>query len=82
MEHYDYKNLNNSRLMNFKIYRRKENRKMSNSPLKDLLTKKKLEALNIQVNAFKEGVEASEVAKSYINAVDEIIALCEKRKRY
>ncbi len=55
---------------------------MSNSPLKDLLTKKKLEALNIQVNAFKEGVEASDVAKSYINAVDEIIALCEKRKRY
>lgn len=50
--------------------------------LKKLIIALKEEALKLQLEAFKENVEASYVAKSYLNAIEEIDSICKDRNRY
>ena len=52
------------------------------SKLKKLLTELKEDALKLQLEAFKERVEASVVANKYLQAVNEIDAICKNRNRY
>ena len=52
------------------------------SKLKLMIVDKMLEANKLRDLALREGVEAEEVAKRYINALSEINAYCEQRKRY
>lgn len=50
--------------------------------LKRVITDLKEEALKLQLEAFKENVEASSVAKSYLTAIEEIDRICKERNRY
>lgn len=52
------------------------------SPLKKLLRLKIREAYDIQLQAMKENIDALEVSKSYMQALEEIETLCNNRNRY
>ena len=52
------------------------------SKLKQLIIELKEEALKLQLEAFKETVEASVVANKYLQAINEIDNLCSTRNRY
>ena len=50
--------------------------------LKDVINLRLEQALNVRVCAMKELVTAEDVAKAYVEAIREIKAICENRKRY
>ena len=52
------------------------------SPLKKLLREKIREAYDLQLQAMKENIDALEVSKNYMQALQEIETLCNNRNRY
>lgn len=52
------------------------------SPLKKLLREKIREAYDLQLQAMKENIDALEVSKTYMQALQEIETLCNNRNRY
>ena len=50
--------------------------------LKTLLNELKVKSLRLQNEAFKETVEASVVANEFVQAINEIDAICKNRNRY
>ena len=52
------------------------------SPLKKLLRVKIREAYDLQLQAMKENIDALEISKIYMQALEEIETLCNNRNRY
>lgn len=52
------------------------------SKLKKLVNELMEDALKLQLEAFKENVEACVVANRYVSAISEIRNICDERKRY
>ena len=55
---------------------------MPETKLKEVVTKRLEQALSIRVCAMKELVTAEDVARAYVEAIQEIKSVCEKRNRY
>lgn len=52
------------------------------SKLKKLINNLKEEAYKLQLEAFKETIEASVIANKYLQAINDIDSICKDRNRY